>query len=163
MLNSPRAALEQSFLRTKAADLAGYLEASHRKANSSNNTTFAAADGTIAYLHPQFVPARDGRFDYTRPVDGSDPATAWRGLHPLDQLPQVVRPASGWVMNTNNHPWSAAGADSPRAADFPRYMDQFGENPRGRHATLLLEGDRKFDPRTLTQAAFDRFLPLFDE
>jgi len=163
MLDSPRAALEQSFLRTKAADLAGYLEASDRKANSSNNTIFAGADGTIAYLHPQFVPVRDVRFDYTRPVDGSDPATAWRGLHALDQLPQVVRPGSGWIMNTNNHPWSAAGADSPRAADFPRYMDQFGENPRGRHAIMLLEGERKFDPRTLTQAAFDRFLPLFDE
>ncbi|TKD51842.1 penicillin acylase family protein [Sphingomonas baiyangensis] len=163
MLDSPRAALEQSYLRTRATDLESYLAASDRKANSSNNTIFAAADGTIAYLHPQFVPVRSTRFDYTQTVDGSDPATDWKGLHPLDQLPQAVRPTTGWVMNTNNWPWGAAGADSPRAADFPRYMDQFGENPRGRHATKLLSGDTRFTPQTLTRTAFSTMLPLFDE
>jgi acyl-homoserine-lactone acylase len=163
MLNAPQAALEQSWLRTKATTLDAYLRASDRKANSSNNTILAAADGTIAYLHPQFVPVRDARFDYTRPVDGSDPATAWRGLHRLNELPQAVRPASGWVMNTNNAPWGAAGADSPRAAAFPAYMDQFGENPRGIHATALLNGSRKFSAMALRDLAFDPFLPFFDQ
>ncbi|MEK9210754.1 penicillin acylase family protein [Sphingomonas sp. 2378] len=163
MLNAPRPALEQSWLRTKATTLADYLRVADRKANSSNNTILAADDGTIAYLHPQFVPVRDDRFDYTRPVDGSDPATAWRGLHRLADLPQVVRPRSGWVMNVNDAPWTASGADSPRPADYPRYMDQFGENPRGVHATALLSGDRRFTPTMLRDAAFDSFLPLFDQ
>jgi acyl-homoserine-lactone acylase len=163
MLNRPRAALEQSYLRTRAGSLADYLAVSDRKANASNNTILAAADGTIAYLHPQFVPIRDDRFDYTRPVDGSDPATAWHGLHALKDLPQVVRPATGWVVNTNNAPWTAAGAASPKAADFPRYMDQLGENPRGDHATALLSRGALFSPQTLTRTAFDSFLPLFDQ
>lgn len=163
MLNAPRPALEQSWLRTKAKTLRGYLTVAERKANSSNNTILAADDGTIAYLHPQFVPVRDARFDYTRPVDGSDPATAWRGLHQLSQLPQVVRPRSGWVMNVNDAPWSAAGADSPRESDFPRYMDQFGTNPRTVHAVAVLSGNRRFTPETLRGAAFDPFLPLFDQ
>jgi acyl-homoserine-lactone acylase len=162
MLNNPRAALEQSFLRTRARSLADYLAVADRKANSSNNTILAAADGTIAYLHPQFVPIRDPRFDYTRPVDGSDPATDWHGLHALRDLPQAVNPSTGWVMNTNDWPWSAAGRDSPKAADFPRYMDQLGENPRGQHSTALLSGTNVFTPRSLTQAAFDPFLPFFD-
>ena len=34
-------------------------------ANSSNNTVYADADGHIAYFHPQFVPRRDDRFDWT--------------------------------------------------------------------------------------------------
>jgi acyl-homoserine-lactone acylase len=163
MLNSPRAALEQSYLRTRAASLADYLAVSDRKANASNNTILAAADGTIAYLHPQFVPVRNDRFDYTRPVDGSDPATDWHGLHALKDLPQVVRPATGWVVNTNNAPWTAAGADSPKSADFPRYMDQLGENPRGEHATALLSRGALLTPQTLTRTAFDSFLPLFDQ
>jgi acyl-homoserine-lactone acylase len=163
MLNSPRAALEQSYLRTRAESLADYLAVSDRKANASNNTILAATDGTIAYLHPQFVPIRDDRFDYTRPVDGSDPATDWHGLHALKDLPQVVRPATGWVVNTNNAPWTAAGADSPKAANFPRYMDQLGENPRGDHATALLSRGALFSPQTLTRTAFDSFLPLFDQ
>lgn len=163
MLNAPRAALEQSWLRTKATTLAGYLAVSERKANSSNNTILAASDGTIAYLHPQFVPIRDVRFDYTKPVDGSDPATAWRGLHRLADLPQAIRPGSGWVMNTNNAPWGAAGADSPHADHFPHYMDQFGENPRGIHTMALLAGTRRFTPMALRDLAFDSFLPLFDQ
>ena len=163
MLNAPRAALEQSFLRTRATTLAAYLAVARRRANSSNNTILAADDGTIAYLHPQFVPVRDDRFDYTRVVDGSDPRTAWRGLHRLADLPQVVRPASGWIVNTNNAPWSAAGADSPRAAAFPRYMDQFGENPRGVHATSLLAGTGRLSPQGLRDLAFDPRLPLFEE
>jgi acyl-homoserine-lactone acylase len=163
MLNNPLAALEQSWLRTRATTLADYLKVAERKANSSNNTILAAADGTIAYLHPQFVPIRDARFDYTRPVDGSDPATDWHGLHRLADLPQVVNPASGWVMNTNNAPWAAAGPDTLKATAFPRYMDQFGENPRGRHALALFANATRFTPQTLTRAAFDSFLPLFDE
>ncbi|WP_380785322.1 penicillin acylase family protein [Sphingomonas sp. R86521] len=163
MLNAPRAALEQSYLRTRATTLAAYLAVSDRKANSSNNTILAAADGTIAYLHPQFVPIRDDRFDYTRPVDGSDPATDRHGLHALRDLPTVIRPATGWVVNTNNAPWTAAGADSPKAANFPRYMDKLGENPRGQHATALLSKGTLYSPQTLTRTAFDSFLPLFDQ
>ena len=162
LLNQPRAALEQSFLRTKQHDLAGYLQVSDRKANSSNNTIFADDKGAIAYLHPQFVPVRDPRFDYTHPVDGSDPATDWKGLHSLDELPEVVSPASGFVYNTNNWPWSAAGPDSPKAQDFPHYMDVFGENPRGLHVLRLMQDNPTFTAQSLTRAAFDSFLPLFD-
>ena len=163
MLNAPLAALEQSWLRTKATSFAAFMKVAERKANSSNNTLLAASDGTIAYLHPQFVPIRDRRFDYTKPVDGSDPATAWKGLHKLADLPMTVRPKSGWAMNTNNAPWGAAGADSPKAARFPGYMDQFGENPRGIHATMLLSETQRFTPMQLRDLAFDPFLPFFDQ
>ena len=157
----PVPALEQSWLRTKAVDLASYLKVADRKANSSNATIFADAKGEIAYLHPQFVPVRDDRFDYTRAVDGSDPATDWRGFHSLASLPQAVRPPTGWVMNTNDWPWSAAGPDSPRAAAYPRYMDMAGENARGVHATLLLTPARDVTPQSLMAMAYDSYLPAF--
>ncbi|MGH8138017.1 MAG: penicillin acylase family protein [Steroidobacteraceae bacterium] len=161
LMNRPVAALEQSFLRTKATDYASYLKVAQFQANSSNNTIFADSKGEIAYLHPQFVPLRADRFDYRKPVDGSDPATDWKGLHPLASLPHVVTPANGWVMNTNNWPWTAAGDDSPKAAAFPRYMDQAGENPRGPHAVRVLSARRDFTPQTLIGAAFDPYLTAF--
>jgi acyl-homoserine-lactone acylase len=161
LMNRPVAALEQSFLRTKATDYASFLKVAALKANSSNNTLFADSKGEIAYLHPQFVPVRDNRFDYRKPVDGSDPATDWKGLHTLETLPHVVSPANGWVMNTNNWPWTAAGVDSPKAADFPRYMDEAGEVPRGPHAVLVLNARRDFTPRTLMAAAYDPYLTAF--
>ncbi len=157
----PVPALEQSYLRTKATDLAGYMAVAQRKANSSNDTLFADAKGEIAFLMPQFMPVRSDRFDYTRPVDGSDPATDWRGLHGLATLPSVANPRTGWVHNTNDWPWSAAGPDSPRAADYPRYMDQVGGNARGVHADLLLTGKRGWTAETLRAAAYDSYLPAF--
>lgn len=162
LMNRPIAALQQSYLRTKAQDYAGFMKVAEFKANSSNNTLFADAKGEIAYLHPQFVPIRDDRFDYRKPVDGSDPATDWRELHSLASLPQVVNPKNGWAFNVNNWPWTAAGADSPKAADFPRYMDQVGENPRGAHAERVLVGKSDFTPQSLIDAAYDSYLPAFE-
>jgi len=157
----PVPALEQSWLRTKTHDLASYLDIAAFQANSSNDTILADRNGDVAYLHPQFVPIRDDKFDYTRPVDGADPATDWKGLHALESLPQAIDPDTGWVKNTNNWPWTAAGRDSPKARDFPRYMDQVGENWRGIHADTLLAGPHRFTPESLTAAAFDSHLPAF--
>jgi len=156
----PVPALEQSWLRTKAEDLASYLEVARRRANSSNNTLFASDKGEIAYLHPQFMPVRDDRFDYTRPVPAND-ETAWHGLHALEELPNVLNPPNGWVMNTNNWPWSAAGEHSPRMEDYPRYMDSFGENPRGENVLRLLAHADDFTTEKLIDTAFDPYLVAF--
>jgi acyl-homoserine-lactone acylase len=161
LMNKPLEALQQSWLRTKASDYASYMKVAELKANSSNNTIFADDKGEIAYMHPQFIPKRDNRFDYTKPVDGSDPATDWKGLHALDEAPHLLNPPNGWIMNTNNWPYSAAGKFSPRQADYPRYMDTFGENPRGIHATRVLEHTRDFSKASLITAAFDSYLPAF--
>ncbi|MEP6897497.1 MAG: penicillin acylase family protein, partial [Rhodanobacter sp.] len=161
LMNKPVEALEQSWLRTKAGDYASYMKVAELKANSSNNTIFADDKGEIAYMHPQFIPKRDDRFDYTKTVDGSDPATDWQGLHALSETPHLLNPPNGWIMNTNNWPYSAAGPDSPKRADYPRYMDTFGENPRGLHAMRVLTGQKNFTKASLIAAAFDSYLPAF--
>ena len=161
MMQRPIEALSQSYLRTKAHDYRAFRDVMALRANSSNNTIFADADGDIAYDHPQFVPKRDDRFDFTRPLDGSDPATDWHGLHGLDEVPHVLNPPNGWIANTNNWPYSAAGAYSPKRADFPRYMDIVGENPRGLHARRLLDNRHDFTPASLITAAYDSYLPAF--
>ena len=161
MMNKPVAALEQSWLRTKARDFASFLKVAALDANSSNNTIFADDKGEIAYLHPQFIPRRDDRFDYSRPVDGSDPATDWHGLHTWQEAPHLLNPASGWLYNSNNWPYSAAGADSPRREDYPRYMDMAGESPRGLHAVLMLQGRKDFTLERLRAAAYDNYLTAF--
>ena len=161
MMHLPVVALQQSFLRTKASDLGSFLDIARLRANSSNNTIFADANGAIAYLHAQFVPRRDNRFDYTKPVDGSDPATDWSSLHAVADLPNVIRPPNGWVVNTNNWPYSSAGAFSPKPGQYPRYMDTFGENFRGLHAVNLLQKSRGWTLEGLQSAAFDSHQPGF--
>lgn len=162
LMNRPVAALEQSYLRTKARDLAEFRQIAARRANSSNNTLVATAQGQIALLVPQFMPRRADRFDYRHPVDGSDPATDWQGLHALAELPALIDPPSGWVVNTNNAPWNGAGAGSLNARAYPRYFDQAGENARALHAERLLGSGRDWTIESLRAAAFDPALPAFD-
>ncbi len=161
MMDKPVEALQQSFLRTKTTDLASYLHVAGLKANSSNGTLFADDRGEIAYLHPQFVPRREDRFDYTKPVDGSDPATDWHGEHRLSELPSVLNPPNGWVQNTNAWPYRAAGPNSANPANFPKYMDTDGENYRGLHAQRLLTDSNGWTLEKLQGAAFDSFQPGF--
>ncbi len=162
LMDKPIAALSQSFFRTKAADFASFRAIADRyKANSSNNTIFADRNGEIAFMTPQFIPRRDDRFDYTKTVDGSNPDTDWKGLLPLGAMPNVVNPPNGWVFNSNDWPYSAAGSHSAKIGDYPRYMDQFGENMRGVHETRLLTGRRNFTLDSLRAAAFDSYLPGF--
>jgi acyl-homoserine-lactone acylase len=162
LMHDPVNALMQSYLRTKTRSLAAFKSVLRLHTNSSNNTVYADADGNVAYFHSNFVPRRDGRFDWSRPVDGADPATEWNGLHTLEESPNVVNPAGGWVQNTNNWPYSVAGEHSPRADDYPLYMDQARENARGVHAVRVLSGRRDFTLDSLVAAAYDRDLPAFD-
>jgi acyl-homoserine-lactone acylase len=159
MMQKPIEALSQSFLRTRARTLAEFRSVMELRANSSNNIVYADADGNIAFFMPQFIPRRSDRFDRSKPVDGSDPATEWNGVHPVEETPHVVNPAVGWIANTNNWPYSVAGANSPRKEGFPRYMDAAGENPRGEHAAMVLANRRDFTPQRLIDAAFDPYLP----
>ena len=78
----PIQALSQSYTRTKLNGHEEFREMMNMRTNSSNNTVYADAGGNIAYYHGNYIPIRDTQFDYTQPVDGSNPATDWQGLHP---------------------------------------------------------------------------------
>jgi acyl-homoserine-lactone acylase len=161
LMQEPLKALTQSYSRTKAKSYKAFRETMELHTNSSNNTIYTDADGTIAYFHANFIPKRDTRFDWTKPVDGSDPATEWNGVLSIDETPGLHNPSSGWLYNTNNWPWSAAGADSPKKANYPAYVDRNGENPRGLHAIRVFEGKKDFTLDSLLAAAYDSYLPAF--
>jgi acyl-homoserine lactone acylase PvdQ len=94
-------------------------------------------------------------------ADGSDPATDHKGLLAQSELPHLINPASGWVYNSNNWPWSAAGPSSLKQTDFPRYVDRGTESARGLHAIRLLENRTDFTLESLNDAAYDSYLPWF--
>ncbi len=161
LMQEPVKALTQSYTRTKTKNYKEYRQTMELKANSSNNTIFADADGDIAYFHGNFIPRRDTSFDWTKPVDGSNPATEWKGLLSVDETPHLLDPKSGWLYNTNNWPWSAAGPSSPKREDYPVYIEQGGESARGLHAIRVLENKKDFTLDSLIAAAYDSYLPWF--
>jgi acyl-homoserine-lactone acylase len=163
MMQEPVKALIQDFTRTKAVDFKSFRRTMELHTNSSNNTIYADSDGNIAYFHGDFIPRRDQRFDWTKPVDGSDPATDWHGLLSLDETPHLFNPTSGWIYNSNDAPWSAAGPGSLKKQDFPRYVETGGESARGLHALRVLEGRKDFTVDSLIRTAFDSYLPWFEK
>ena len=163
LMSSPVKALTQSFTRTKARNYKEFRQAMRLHTNSSNNTIYADSAGNIAYFHANFIPRRDPKFDWTKPVDGSDPDSDWKGLLTLEESPNLLNPASGWLYNANNSPWSAAGVSSPKQTDFPKYVDNGIENARGLHAIRVLENRRDFTLDKLRDAAYDSYLPWFEK
>jgi len=161
LMQEPIKALTQSYSRTKATSYKTFRETMELHTNSSNNTIFADADGDIAYFHANRVPIRDPRFDWRKPVDGSDPATDYKGITSIDSSPHLLNPPNGWLYNSNNWPYSAAGAYSPKRADYPAYMDQGIESPRGVHAIRVLSSRKDFTLQSLIDAAYDSYMPAF--
>ena len=155
-------ALTQSYTRTKAKNYREFKQIMDLHTNSSNNTIYADSDGNIAYFHGNFIPRRDPKFDWTKPVDGSDPATDWHGLLSVDESPKLFNPASGWLYNSNDWPWAAAGPSSPKREDYPKYVDNGGPSARGMHAVKVLENKHDFTLDVLRAAAYDSYLTWFD-
>jgi acyl-homoserine-lactone acylase len=162
LMNEPLKALTQSFIRTKARNYVQFYKAMELRTNSSNNTVYADADGNIAYFHGNFIPVRDPSFNFTKPVDGSNPATDWKGLHAVKDTIQLFNPKNGWIQNTNNWPFSAAGAYSPRPQDYPAYMSMNPENARGIHAVRVLQNKKDFTIESLIAAAYDSQMTAFE-
>jgi acyl-homoserine lactone acylase PvdQ len=163
LMQEPMKALIQAYTRTKATDYKSFLQTMELHTNSSNNTIFADSDGEIAYFHGNFIPRRDARFDWTKPVDGSNPETDWQGLLSVDETPHLRNPQSGWIYNSNDAPWSAAGPGSLKKEDFPPYVETGGESARGLHAVRVLGGKKDFTLDSLIAGAFDSYLPWFEK
>jgi len=162
MMWEPVKALEQSYIRTKKEDYKGFREMMDIRTNSSNNTVYADADGNIAYFHGNFVPKRDVSFDYSEPVEGSNPKTDWQGLHTVDENILVFNPENGWIQNCNSTPYTAALEFSPKKEDYPYYMSQDQENFRGVHAIGLLKDKKDITLDGLIALAHDPYLPAFE-
>ena len=160
----PVKALEQSYTRTKLNGHDEFHEMMNIRTNSSNNTVYADAGGNIAYYHGNFIPKRNERFDYTKPVLGEDPETDWQGLHPVDEAIVVVNPPNGWIQNCNSTPFTSAGKYSPKRQDYPEYMSIDRENFRGVHALRLLEDhEGGLTLETLIDLAYDPVIPGFEK
>ncbi len=126
--------LEQSWLRTKAKNFAGFKQVMYMKENTSNNTVYADKEGNIAYWHGNFMPKRDPKLDWSKPVDGTTSKTEWGALHMVDDMVTIYNPKTGWIQNCNSTPATAAGESSLVLSKFPAYMAPDAENFRGINA-----------------------------
>lgn len=163
MMVEPLKALTQSYTRTKSKSLDDFKKSMDLRTNSSNNTVYADAQGNIVYWHGNFMPIRDTKFDWNNPVDGSDPATEWKGLHEVKDILQVFNPKNGWLQNCNSSPFAVTGEGSPQRKNFPTYMAPDPENARGLHAVRVLQNQKDFTIEKLIETSRDPYLPGFEK
>lgn len=154
--------LIQSWQRTKSTSFADYKKTMELKANTSNNTVYADAEGNIAYWHGNFIPIRDAKLDWSKPVDGTIASTEWKGLHTVNQSVHIYNPPNGWIQNCNSTPFTATGVNSPKKDNYPSYMAPDGENFRGINAVRVLEKENSFTIEKLITAGYDRYLAAFE-
>ncbi|MDX1660740.1 MAG: penicillin acylase family protein [Gemmatimonadota bacterium] len=134
----------------RAGSMEEFKTAVGRLAIPYMNTMYADVDGNIGYVYNSAVPRRDPRFDWRKPVDGSDPATEWNGYHDLAELPQVWNPPAGWLVNTNSSPMVVTDPAPYARDDFPAYMiGPETNNPRARSSRRVMD--------RLESARFDEF------
>ncbi|SIR18768.1 Acyl-homoserine lactone (AHL) acylase PvdQ [Mucilaginibacter lappiensis] len=156
-------ALLESWLITKANNLAEYKKAMDLVSNASNNTVYADDKGNIVFWYGNYIPKRDPKFDWSLPVDGSTSATEWQGVHSLKDIITDINPATGWIQNCNSTPYTASGSSSPDKNEYPVYMAPDGENYRAITAIKLLKDANHITLNSLIAKGYDHYLAAFDD
>ncbi len=159
--NRSKNGLVQSWKRTKAKSYADFYKIMDIRANTSNNTVYADKDGTIAYWHGNYMPRRDPALNWSTAQDGSK-ISAFKGLHPINEMIQLKNPGNHWIQNCNSTPFTAAADQSPIKTSFPAYMAPDGENFRGVRASKLLAESQKLDIDKLIKLGYDNYLTAFE-
>ncbi len=154
--------LIQCWQRTKAKNFSDYKKTLDLLGNISNNTVYADAAGNIAYWHGNRIPARDPKYNWSKPVDGTTSATEWKGYHKIEETVHLYNPPNGWLQNCNSTPFTVAGNNSPKKNDYPSYMAPDGENFRGINAVRVLDEEKHYTIDKVIKAGYDRRLTAFE-
>ncbi len=111
--------LEQYYRLNQSTNFLEWARAMRMQALPSINYIYADAAGNIAYLYNAQMPVRAEGYDWQGILPGDDSDLIWTAYQPLDALPMVINPASGYIINSNNNPFrSTDPADDARAEDY---------------------------------------------
>jgi penicillin amidase len=147
--------LDEWYAMTKSRNMAEFKSAMSRLAVPMFNAVYADREGNIFYVYNAAVPRRSTKFDWSKPVDGSNPEAEWNGYHSFDELPQVTNPKSGFVQNCNSTPFLTTTEGNPDKSRFPAYMVGESDTPRAEISRRILSMTAKFTFEDWAREAFD--------
>lgn len=105
------------------------------------NHLFGDNTGDIGYISAGSVPRRPDGYDFHAPVPGWTSATEWGDTLTIDELPQVIRPASGFVQNCNDNPGYCGADDMQVGPPYPDFLAPNVRTLRGDQMRGMLESE----------------------
>ena len=138
--------LEQWWDMARATNLAEFETALKRLQLPMFTVMYADKFGHIMHLFNGQVPVRSqGDFKYwSGAIPGDTSATLWTKMHPYSDLPRVLDPASGWLQNANDPPWTTTFPIAIAANNYPPYMAPRGPMYfRAQRSAKMLDEDKR--------------------
>ncbi|MBT8061998.1 MAG: acylase [Gammaproteobacteria bacterium] len=128
------------------------------------NVIYADREDNIFYLSNGHVPRRPhGDWAYWQgTVAGGNSANLWYEHHAYDELPRLLNPASGWLQNANDPPWTSTIPMQLDSADFPPYMSPRGMALRPQRAAQMIVADASISFEELVAIKHDTRMALAD-
>jgi acyl-homoserine-lactone acylase len=111
-------------ITAKARNLMEFEEVLRLQELPMFNFLYADKEGTIFYLFNGLVPKRpEGDWKFWQGiVDGSQSKYVWKDYHTYDELPRLVNPATGFIQNANDSPWTSTYPTILKPENYPPYM-----------------------------------------
>ena len=154
-------AIEQWWKMNKATNFSEFYKALEMKALPGYNIGYADRNDTIFYISNGKIPIRAKGYDWTDVVPGNTKETLWDSYYDIKDLPQVVKPKSGFVYNANHSPFkSSSEADNPIAENFAKEINfETYDNNRSTRLLQLLEEEERIDYKRFKRIKYDHQLP----
>ncbi|RJP66995.1 MAG: acylase [Candidatus Abyssobacteria bacterium SURF_17] len=111
--------VEQWYRMNKARTFEEWKNAMRIMAVQMFNFVYADREGNIYYLYNGLIPVRAEGYDWKEYLPGDTSETLWTEYLPLERLPQIENPASGFVISCNNSPFhTTVGPENPKPEDY---------------------------------------------
>ena len=151
--------LDAYYRLNKATSLEEWQTQLSRMAIPSTNFIYADEAGNIAYVYNAAIPDRpeDAEANWRGLVDGTRSDLIWQGAVEYEEIPKLINPSSGWLYNSNNEPFTAAGAsdDIDRDSVSPILGVELKQTNRSRRAYKLLSETEVLDRANLERIKYD--------
>ena len=134
---------EQYHKMAESKNLADFESAVKMLQNPMFNIIYADKAGNILYVFNGNVPIRkvgDVAF-WKGTIDGTDSKYIWQETHPYEDLPKLLNPASGFLQNCNDPPWTCTDPPVLNPQNYPAYMAPVGTFMRPQRAVNMIKNN----------------------